>query len=99
MFEYLSFEDLKPHLLILIPIIAMFFITCIKKSKNEDLAKKFNIFFEHFPRIIISYVLCGIAASFLYFFLIFINLSESFIEMLLVLLSVIVSYITMIHYD
>ena len=34
MFEYLSFEDLKPHLLILIPIIAMFFIACIKKSKN-----------------------------------------------------------------
>ena len=96
---YFEMEDLKPHLLVLTPIIAMFFITCIKKSKNEDLAKKFNIFFEHFPRIIISYVLCGIAASFLYFFLIFINLSESFIEMLLVLLSVIVSYITMIHYD
>lgn len=92
-------EELKPHLLTLIPIITIFFITYIKEIKNKNLAEKFSIFINRFPRIIISYVLCGIAASFLYFFLIFINLSESFIEMLLVLLSVIVSYITMIHYD
>ena len=99
MFEYLSFEDLKPHLLILIPIIAMFFITCIKKSKNEDLAKKFNIFFEHFPRIIISYVLCGIAVFFISFLGKFIYFSESSLEIILILLGVISSYITMIHYD
>lgn len=92
-------ENLRPHFLVLTPIIAMFFITFIKKSKKENAVKKFNIFFERFPRIIISYVLCGIAVFFISFLGKFIYFSESSLEIILILLGVISSYITMIHYD
>lgn len=111
---YFEVEDLKPYLLTLIPIITIFFITYIKETKNKNLAEKFSIFINRFPRIIISYVLCGIVATLLTgIIFIIVPLSEIIFgyyiisdstldligEIILIILGIISSYITMIHYD
>lgn len=111
---YFEMEDLKPHLLVLTPIITTFFITYIKDAKGKNLVKKFSLFTNRFPRIIISYVLCGIVVALLTgIIFIVVPLSEIIFgyyiisdstldligEIILIILGIISSYITMIHYD
>lgn len=114
MFEYLEIEDIRPHILILTPIVTMFFIAFIKKSKGMDKWKKSSLFFELLPRIIISYVICGIAATLLAGVLLVVVplsemifgyywISDATFELLgtivLIIIGTVSSYITMIKYN
>lgn len=71
---YFEVEDLEAHVLVLAPIIAMYFIRFAEALKHSDRWSKFTIFFEMFPRIIISYIICGIVFVILQIILIFIML-------------------------